>query len=50
VRILLFGAMLRQEIAWFDADAHNSGTLSTRLSTDAIAGEFSNFDYLVKKR
>jgi len=35
VRILLFGAMLRQEVAWFDDDEHSSGKLASALSSDA---------------
>lgn len=35
VRVALFGAILRQDIGWFDRDENSSGRLATLLSTDA---------------
>eukprot|EP00775_Hariotina_reticulata_P008041 gene8041-8236_t len=35
VRLLLFKAMLRQEIGWFDMEENSSGKLATHLSSDA---------------
>ncbi|CAG2063867.1 unnamed protein product, partial [Timema podura] len=35
LRRMLFAAMLRQEIAWFDEKANSSGALCARLSGDA---------------
>ena len=35
VRKLLFGAILRQEVGWFDRENNNSGSLSSLLSTEA---------------
>ncbi|KAG2490598.1 hypothetical protein HYH03_010991 [Edaphochlamys debaryana] len=35
VRVELFGSILRQEIAWFDDEAHASGKLTANLATDA---------------
>mmetsp|Transcript_10713 Transcript_10713/g.25404 ORF Transcript_10713/g.25404 Transcript_10713/m.25404 type:complete len:1267 (+) Transcript_10713:289-4089(+) len=35
VRVMLFGAMLRQEVGWFDRDENNSGALTSMLGTDA---------------
>ncbi|GBF96721.1 ABC transporter B family-like [Raphidocelis subcapitata] len=35
VRVLLFGAILRQDVGWFDRQENSSGRLATLLSTDA---------------
>jgi len=35
LRVQLFRAMLRQEIAWFDQDRHGAGALGTQLADDA---------------
>ena len=35
VRILMFKAMLSQEVGWFDLEENNSGALCSRLSTTA---------------
>ncbi|KAI5080031.1 hypothetical protein GOP47_0005510 [Adiantum capillus-veneris] len=35
VRELMFGAMLKNEVGWFDADENNSKRLAARLATDA---------------
>ena len=35
VRKLLFGAILRQEVGWFDRESNNSGSLSSLLSNEA---------------
>ncbi|GFR42553.1 hypothetical protein Agub_g3460 [Astrephomene gubernaculifera] len=35
VRVALFGAILRQEVAWFDDEDHASGKLTSNLATDA---------------
>eukprot|EP00873_Tetraselmis_striata_P012568 jgi/Tetstr1/432832/TSEL_022182.t2 len=35
VRVMLFEAMLKQEVGWFDRDENNSGSLTARLGTDA---------------
>ncbi|KIY96634.1 ATP-binding cassette, subfamily B(MDR/TAP), member 1 [Monoraphidium neglectum] len=35
VRVMLFRAIMRQDIGWFDHDENSSGRLSTLLSTDA---------------
>ncbi|KXZ51733.1 hypothetical protein GPECTOR_11g18 [Gonium pectorale] len=35
VRVQLFGAILRQEVAWFDDSNHSSGKLTSNLATDA---------------
>ncbi|KAF8060513.1 ABCB6 [Scenedesmus sp. PABB004] len=35
VRLLLFGAMLRQNIGWYDLDENASGRLGSALATDA---------------
>ncbi|GLC41172.1 hypothetical protein PLESTM_001163200 [Pleodorina starrii] len=35
VRVELFGAIIRQEVAWFDDPAHSSGKLTANLATDA---------------
>lgn len=35
VRSLAFGAMVKQEIAWFDDKANNTGALCARLSGEA---------------
>jgi ATP-binding cassette subfamily B (MDR/TAP) protein 1 len=37
MRNLAFGAMLRQEMAWFDQSINNTGALCARLSGDAAA-------------
>ncbi|UJR38795.1 hypothetical protein I4U23_031460 [Adineta vaga] len=37
LRIKSFRYMLRQEIAWFDRNENNTGSLCARLSTDAMA-------------
>jgi hypothetical protein len=37
LRGLLFEAMLRQEIGWYDDPANGTGTLCSKLSTDASA-------------
>lgn len=34
LRVQLFGAMLRQEISWFDRQDNTLGSLSARLSVD----------------
>jgi ATP-binding cassette subfamily B (MDR/TAP) protein 1 len=35
VRKIIFSAMLRQEVAWFDEPENKVGALCTRLSSDA---------------
>jgi ATP-binding cassette subfamily B (MDR/TAP) protein 1 len=35
IRILLFDALLRQEVGWYDRDENNSGALTGALGTDA---------------
>ena len=35
VRVLLFRALLTQEVGWFDKEENNSGALTSRLGTDA---------------
>ena len=35
LRLLLFRAMLRQDLAWFDRDAHGTGALGAQLAEDA---------------
>jgi len=35
VRLLLFRALLQQEVGWFDLEENNSGSLTARLGTDA---------------
>ncbi|GLI63941.1 hypothetical protein VaNZ11_007082 [Volvox africanus] len=35
VRVELFGAIIRQEVGWFDDPAHSSGKLTANLATDA---------------
>ncbi|GIL71759.1 hypothetical protein Vretimale_808 [Volvox reticuliferus] len=35
VRVELFGAIIRQEVGWFDDPAHASGKLTANLATDA---------------
>ena len=37
IRRLTLESMLRQEIGWFDREENNTGTLTTRLATDASA-------------
>jgi len=37
MRQLIFKALLRQDIAYFDDHKHSVGVLSTRLATDASA-------------
>ena len=37
VRTMLFGAMLRQEVGWFDMEKNSSGRLNTLLSRWASA-------------
>jgi ATP-binding cassette subfamily B (MDR/TAP) protein 1 len=41
VRELLFSAIIRQEMAWFDEEGNGSGALCARLETDAslVKGE-----------
>ena len=35
LRYLAFGAILRQEMAWFDDEKHSTRTLNARLASDA---------------
>lgn len=44
VRILMMQALLRQEVGWYDDDKNNSGVLTSKLSTDALAvkGQFGD--------
>ncbi|CAG0893263.1 unnamed protein product [Cyprideis torosa] len=35
MRLLSFKNILRQEVSWFDDEAHSTGKISTRLATDA---------------
>jgi ATP-binding cassette, subfamily B (MDR/TAP), member 1 len=35
LRALVFGKLLRQEVAYFDQPENNTGALCTRLATDA---------------
>ena len=37
LRGLIFQAMLKQEIGWFDNPAHSTGALCSKLSTEAAA-------------
>ena len=37
VRILMFGAMLKQDMGWFDQNENNTGALCSRLSNNAQA-------------
>ena len=36
LRSLLFAAIIRQDVAWFDLERNSTGVLSTKLSTDAM--------------
>eukprot|EP01025_Chloroclados_australasicus_P040707 TRINITY_DN4266_c0_g1_i1.p1 TRINITY_DN4266_c0_g1~~TRINITY_DN4266_c0_g1_i1.p1 ORF type:complete len:1011 (+),score=131.92 TRINITY_DN4266_c0_g1_i1:85-3033(+) len=36
IRQLLMGAILRQEIGWFDKDENTSGSITSRLATDTL--------------
>ena len=44
VRLLMMTALLRQEIGWYDREENNSGVLTSKLSTDALAvkGQFGD--------
>lgn len=44
VRVLTMTALMRQEVGWFDRPVNNSGVLSSKLSTDALAvkGQFGD--------
>ncbi|KFM27090.1 ABC transporter B family member 4 [Auxenochlorella protothecoides] len=44
VRVLMMTALLRQEVGWFDQESNNSGVLTSKLSTDALAvkGQFGD--------
>lgn len=44
VRVLMFKALLRQEVGWYDEERNNSGVLTSKLSTDALAvkGQFGD--------
>lgn len=37
LRSLLFGAMLRQEVGWYDEPSNGTGALCSKLSTEAAA-------------
>ncbi len=37
VRILLFKAVLRQEVGFFDFEKNSSGAIASRLSADAVS-------------
>ncbi|RHY26778.1 hypothetical protein DYB32_007306 [Aphanomyces invadans] len=37
IRVMCFGAMLRQDMAWFDDPRHAPGALTTCLATDSMA-------------
>ncbi|EFN58606.1 hypothetical protein CHLNCDRAFT_34209 [Chlorella variabilis] len=44
VRVLMFRALLRQEVGWYDEDRNSSGVLSSKLSSDALSvkGQFGD--------
>ncbi|GAB4820940.1 hypothetical protein N2152v2_007986 [Parachlorella kessleri] len=44
VRLLMFAALLRQEVGWYDEEKNSSGVLSSKLSADALAvkGQFGD--------
>jgi len=46
VRVMLFRAVLRQEVSWFDRDENSSGAITTRLSSDAATVRGATGDVL----
>jgi ATP-binding cassette, subfamily B (MDR/TAP), member 1 len=44
VRVLMMGALLRQEVGWYDEERNSSGILASKLSADALAvkGQFGD--------
>lgn len=44
VRVLMLGALLRQEVGWYDEDRNSSGVLTSKLSADALSvkGQFGD--------
>ncbi|KAG9442670.1 hypothetical protein H6P81_018524 [Aristolochia fimbriata] len=46
IRLLMFSAILRNEIGWFDMDEHNSGSLASILATAATVLRSSLTDRL----
>jgi len=44
IRIMMMGALMRQEIGWYDEEKNSSGVLATKLSSDSLAvkGQFGD--------
>jgi ATP-binding cassette subfamily B (MDR/TAP) protein 1 len=44
VRVLMMQALLRQDVGWFDDDKNNSGVITSKLASDAMAvkGQFGD--------
>jgi hypothetical protein len=41
---MMMGALMRQEIGWYDEEKNSSGVLATKLSSDSLAvkGQFGD--------